>query len=62
MTPAEAATNTDELIEKVLDAVRMLVATKARKGAKRPRVTFSSNLMRMSIEELPGHPPDRLLR
>lgn len=40
--------------DKVCDAVRMLVATKARKGAKRPRVTFSSNLMRMSIEELPA--------
>lgn len=40
--------------EKVCDAVRMLVATKQRKGSKRPKVSFSSNLMRMSIEELPG--------
>lgn len=40
--------------EKVCDAVRMLVATKFRKGADRPHVTFSANLMRMSIEELPA--------
>jgi radical SAM protein with 4Fe4S-binding SPASM domain len=40
--------------EKVCEAVRMLVATRQRKGKQRPKVSFSSNLMRMSIEELPG--------
>ena len=40
--------------EKVIDAVRMLVATRRRRQSKRPKVTFSANLMRMSIEELPA--------
>jgi len=40
--------------EKVLDAVRMLVAVKQEKGKSKPKISFSSNFMRQNIEELPA--------
>lgn len=40
--------------DKVCAAVRMLVAAKQQKGAQRPRVSFSSNLMHSNLDELPA--------
>jgi MoaA/NifB/PqqE/SkfB family radical SAM enzyme len=40
--------------EKVLDAVRMLVAVRREKGRSKPKIAFSSNFMRQNIEELPA--------